>query len=139
MSGNFHEVYSRQEAPLPSDRSAGLVFVGVALIIAYLWRTNATVLGSSLAVAGALMAVSLLAPGLLRPMNVAWMRLALLLSKVVNPIVMAVLFAVAIIPAGLIMQTKRDPLRRKKSSGASYWLPRTKNDQAAPSSMKNQF
>ena len=53
-----------------------------------------------------------------------------------NPIVMLVLFAVVVVPAGLIMQLFRDPLRRKRPAVASYWVTRPDADK---SSMANQF
>jgi hypothetical protein len=137
MSGNFHENLEREALPLPSDRSTGLVFTVVALIVAYLWRNNETVLYSALAIAAGFSAVSLLIPRILRPLNILWMRFALVLSKIVNPIVMLVLFAIAIVPAGLLMQIGYDPLRRKRSDdNGSYWIER---ESSLESSMRNQF
>jgi hypothetical protein len=124
---------------LPPDRSTGLVFAAVALIAAYLWRSNPTTLMIALGVAAVLAAVSLLAPRTLRPLNIAWMRLAALLSRIMNPIVMLILFAIAIIPSGLIMQLVRDPLRLRKGSADSYWIPMDRAENTHPSNMKNQF
>ena len=137
MAKNFHEQFDRPELPLPSDRSTGFVFAAIASIVAYLWRADTTVLAWALAVAAALAVISLLAPSLLRPLNIAWMKFALLLSKVMNPIVMLILFAIAIVPAGLLMQIGYDPLRRKRdTSQKSYWIER----KTLPgSSMTNQF
>src|SRR5262245_11113442 len=90
LAGNFHETYDRPELSLPSDRSTGLVFAAIALVIAYIWRSNGTVLIMALAVAAALAAVSLTAPPVLPALNVAWMRIAHLISKVMNPIVMLI-------------------------------------------------
>ena len=84
----------------------------IALVVAYFWRNDPTVLNVSLWIAGVLALVSLSVPILLRPLNIVWMRFALLLSKVMNPIVMFLLFLVAIVPAGLLMQIGYDPLRR---------------------------
>jgi hypothetical protein len=65
------------------------------------------------------------------------MRFALLLSRVMNPIVMLILFVITIVPAGLLMQMMRDPLRAKRRPDQkSYWLDRTRNEK---SSMQNQF
>lgn len=137
MTENFHEQFERSEMPLPSDRSTGFVFTVVALAVAYFWRGTPMVWQLALAVSAACLIVALVAPILLRPLNIAWMRLALLLSKIVNPIVMAILFAVAIVPAGLLMQMRYDPLRRKRRPDArSYWIER---QDAQASSMKNQF
>lgn len=137
MAKNFHEQFDRPELPLPSDRSTGLVFAAIALIVAYLWRLDTEVLTWALAIATAFAVVSLLAPSLLRPLNIAWMKFALLLSKVMNPIVMLILFAIAIVPAGLLMQIGYDPLRRKRDkTQKSYWIERKP---IPGSSMTNQF
>jgi len=137
VAGNFHERFEREELPLPSDRSSGLVFTCVALVVAYLWRANGTAMWAAIAIAAGLLGISLLTPGFLRPLNIAWMRFAALLSRVMNPIVMLVLFAIAIVPAGLLMQLMRDPLRKRRNGNEmTYWIER---EQSERSSMINQF
>jgi hypothetical protein len=138
MSRNFHEGLAEGEVPLPSERSTGLVFAAVALIVAYFWRTNGTVLIVALGLATALVGVSLAAPALLKPLNVAWFRFGLLLNKIVSPVVMLALFAIVIVPFGLVMQLRADPLRKRRRPDArSYWIER---DETTPkSSMANQF
>ena len=136
MALNFHEKFDRPETALPSDRSTGLVFAAVALIVAYMTRDFAIAPVVSLAIASAFVGLSLIAPSVLRPLNVAWMRFAGLLAVVVNPVVMLLLFAVSIVPAGFLMQLVRDPLRRRRGAGSTYWIPVEPN---AASSMKNQF
>lgn len=136
MSKNFHEHYDRPELPLPPDRSTGLVFTAIALIVAYLWRNDQTVMTVALALAGILGAVSLVVPIAIRPLNIVWMKFALLLSKIMNPVVMGVLFLIAIVPAGLLMQLLRDPMRSRRPAGDSYWI---KHEKLESSSMKNQF
>jgi hypothetical protein len=139
VSGQFHEQFERAELPLPPDRSTGIVFAAVALVIAYFWRSSPTVLTIALVLAAILAVVSFTVPLVLRPLNIAWMRFAILLSRVMNPIVMLVLFAIAIVPAGLIMQLVRDPLRRRKGSVASHWITVSASERSAQSNMKNQF
>ena len=139
MSGQFHEQFDRPELPLPPDRSTGLVFAAVAAIVAYFWRSSPAVMTISLGLAGTLALVSFTVPHILRPLNILWMRFAVLLSKVMNPIVMLVLFAIAIVPAGLIMQLVRDPLRRRRGDGSSHWLPVSSAERSSQSNMKNQF
>ena len=124
-----------------SDRSFGLVFAGVFTIVAALnaWRGGAAWpwwLGGAAAFA----AVALAYPAALGPANRAWLKLGLLMFKVVNPIVMLVLYVVTIVPIGLIMRaTGRDPLRlRLDRESGSYWILREPPG-PAPASMKNQF
>jgi hypothetical protein len=139
VTNNLHEQFERPEAPLPSDRSTGLVFAGVTFVVAYFWRTDAAVLTVALLAAFALVSISLLSPAILRPLNIVWMRFAVLLSRIMNPIVMLILFAVVIVPAGLIMQLVRDPLRCRRNAEDTYWLPVDTSARTTQSSMKNQF
>jgi hypothetical protein len=137
MPRNFHDRLERSELTLPSDRSTGFVFAAVAGIVAYIWRSDTAILLSAGMAALILVAISLLCPAFLHPLNVAWMRLAHLLSKIVNPIVMLILFAVLIVPAGLLMRLGYDPLRKRRTPNTqSYWIER---EQAVSSNMTQQF
>ena len=136
--GNFHERYEQEVLPLPSDRSTGVVFAGVAVVVAYLWRADDVITRIALWVAGAFALSSLLLPVVLRPLNIAWMRLAMVLNKIMSPIIMMALFLIVIVPAGLLMQLNYDPLRRRRKGGiTSYWIVR--DSRGPPSSMSNQF
>ena len=137
MAANFHEQFDRPELPLPSDRSTGLVFAFIACVVAYFFQANTVVLTIALVVAAILVLISLLVPRILRPLNIMWMRFALLLSKIVNPVVMMVLFGLVIVPAGLIMRLRYDPLlKRRDVKQSTYWIDRTGDRK---SSMVNQF
>ena len=80
----------------------------------------------------------MLTPGWLTPLNRAWMGLALLLSRVVNPVIMALLFYGVFTPMGLVMKLfGQDLLSLKRDASAtSYWIDRRGK---APGSMKHQF
>jgi hypothetical protein len=139
---SVHESFERiEEIERGSNRGFGLVFVVVfALIAAYsAWRGGASWPWWA-AAAGILAIVTLLIPGVLEPLNRLWMRLALALSKVVTPVVMAVLFFGTVLPTGLIMRLlRKDPLRLNWNPDArSYWIERQPPG-PAPESMKNQF
>lgn len=137
MSRNFHENFERPTMPLPPDRSTGLVLAALAAFVAYFLRSSPAGFYAAGGVAAALVTISLLRPIWLRPLNIVWMRLALLLSKIVNPVVMFVLFALVIVPSGLLMRLRHDPLRKHRLLATeSYWIPRTRDDR---SSMRNQF
>lgn len=122
-----------------SERNFGIVFAGVFLVVA-LWPL---VHGTSprlwsLGVAVLFAGVTLARPALLRPLNLLWFRFGLLLSRIVAPVVMAVLFFVAVTPIALIFRLqKKDPLHCVRDPAArSYWVTR---DEAIGSSMRNQF
>jgi hypothetical protein len=87
--------------------------------------------------AAAFLAAAIIKPSLLHPLNRLWMRLGLLLHKIVNPIVMGLLFYGTIWPTALVMR-RRDLLRLKREPGAnSYWI--TRQPGPLPETMKDQF
>jgi hypothetical protein len=136
MTTGFHETFAQGEVKPPTDRATGGVFAVVALIVATLWRNSPLVPWVALTLAVALAAASLVYPTLLRPLNWVWFRFGLLLHRVMNPLIMFVIFAVVFVPGGLLMRIWHDPLRsRRAAGGASYWIDRQKNN----GSMANQF
>ena len=96
--------------------------------------------GWAFGVAGAFLAVALVRPAWLAPFNRAWFKFGLLLQRVVNPLVMAVIYFAVVTPTGLVMRALgKDPLRLRYDPDAeSYWIHR---DPPGPEreSMKNQF
>lgn len=92
-----------------------------------------------LVVAVLFLAAALLRASLLNPLNRLWMKLGLVLHRIVNPIVMGLLFYGTILPTGLVMRMRgRDLLRLKREPDAeSYWIARTPGP--APESMRDQF
>ena len=135
MQRNFHEHYELQEIGPPSERSAGLVFATVAALVAVFWRATPAVWVSAIVLAFVLSALSIVSPALLKPLNLIWHRIAMRLNRALNPVIMTVMYAVAIIPMGVIMRLGGDRLRLKRDiAGATYWMAK---DQAG--SMENQF
>jgi hypothetical protein len=94
----------------------------------------------SLALAITFAVCALLAPQVLTPLNRLWMAFGRLLHKIVSPVILGLLFLVAVVPTGLILRlTGKDPLRLKFDRQApSYWQPRTPPG-PAPGSLKQQF
>lgn len=142
MASQTHESYSSEEAAVPgSDRSFGMV---MATAFALLTLINMWHLGRAWPWTGALATVffvlSWLCPSALRPLNWIWFKFGLLLHKVVNPIVMALVFFGTVFPTGIIMRAlSKDPLRLKWNPDASsYWIER-RPPGPAPESMKDQF
>lgn len=138
MKHNFHETLDEAAVALPSDRSTGLVLAGASVIAAVIWRSEPTVLMTGLAAAGLLTVLSLAAPATLNPLNRAWMAFGRQLGKLVSPVVMLVLFCTTIVPFGLAMQLKRDPLRRRPTeTDETFWIvPEIK---FGPNDMNRQF
>jgi len=138
-----HERIARQEEVAgSSNRSFGFVFAGffALLTLLKLWRGWSewgwVFLGLGLAFAAA----ALLAPAILAPLNRLWLKLGLLLHKVVTPIIMGLLFYGVVTPMGVMMRLLgKDLLRLKRDPAATtYWIERQPPG-PAPDTMKNQF
>jgi hypothetical protein len=142
VAGGLHEDLHREEEVIgPSDRKFGLT-IGIILALIAVWKAWQ---GSHWAYAwGApalfLIIFALWRPAVLAPLNRAWLRLGLVLYRVVNPVVMAILFYLTILPIGLLMRALgKDLLRLKRDSRAkSYWLPRS-DERPISESMRQQF
>jgi hypothetical protein len=142
MTQSSHEVFVRDEKIVTgSDRSFGLV---MALALAAVTALNAWHSGKLWPWTGGLaalfVAAALLRPSVLHPLNLVWLRFGLLLHKVVNPVVMALLFYGTVLPTGLIMRLMgKDLLRLKRQPDAdSYWIVR-RPPGPSPETMRDQF
>ena len=139
---DFHENFAREEVVAGgSDRSFGFVMTGACLFFAVLngWHNGRLWLWLAL-VALAFLAASLIRPAILKPLNHLWFRFGLLLHKIVNPVVMGLLFYGTVVPTGIVMRLMgKDLLRlRLERESESYWIAR---QSAGPASetMKDQF
>jgi peptidoglycan/LPS O-acetylase OafA/YrhL len=137
------ESQSYFEVKRGSERGFGVVFTVVFLVIAFL--PLATAGGGSvhywaLAVAGVFALITALAPGVLRPLNILWFKLGMLLGAIIAPLVMMVIFYGVVTPFGLAMRAfGKDPLLLKnKSDQNTYWIRREQGELES-GSMKNQF
>jgi hypothetical protein len=135
---NFHEGYAEEHAKPPSDRSTGLVFAAVLVVVAVANRERAVVMWPAVLVAAFLAGASIWFPSRLRPLTAVWFRFSMLLHRVVNPAVMFLVFVAVFVPAGLIMRIWSDPLRSHRKSEGSYWID-CRSESVKSSSMKQQF
>ncbi len=124
-----------------SERAFGIVFACVFAIIAGwpLLRGTAP-RWWAVALAAAFLGAALVAPRALRPLNLLWFRFGILLHHVVNPVIMGLLFFVAIVPTAVVLKLRgKDLLRLKRDpSATSYWIVREPPG-PAPGSMSKQF
>lgn len=137
-----HENLSRDEdVQGGSDRSFGLVFTGFfALVGGYkLWSGGAAA-PWWLAAAAATLVLALAAPKVLEPFNRLWTKFGLLLHRVMNPLVMGLLFYGGVAPIGLLMRAVgQRPLHLDFDPAAtSYWIVRQPPG-PAPDSVRRQF
>jgi hypothetical protein len=122
-----------------SNRAFG---ISLAILLAIpgltrLWRGGAP-RWTWIAAAACALVVALVAPVVLGPLHRAWIQLALILHKVVSPILMGILFFGLLTPMAALMRLfGRRALDLEIANGpnASYWLPRD----TATGSMKAPF
>jgi hypothetical protein len=138
MAG-LHEEFSREHAvEAASNKRFGLVVGAILLafgcIRAYLhgeigWF--AAVLGG---VGLVLILAALIKPDVLEGANRGWNKLGLILHKVTNPIFLGGMYAIAIVPTGLLMRVFGvDPMRMRGPRKDSYWIARGKTGSTAQS------
>jgi hypothetical protein len=138
-----HEtVTSFRKVTAGSNRSFGLAF-GFLFAILGLWplfHRDGSPKWGLLFLSAAVLAAALLRPHWLAPLNRAWFMLGLALSRIVNPIVMGILFFGAIVPLGWYLRRKGEDLLRLKLDprAETYWIDRVPPG-PAPDSMRKQF
>jgi Saxitoxin biosynthesis operon protein SxtJ len=136
------ENFSRSKQVGPgSERSFGLVMAAVLSLLGAInfwhqkqaWRWL-------VAIALCFAVAALVAPRLLKPLNKLWYKFGMMLHAAVNPIIMGILFFVAIWPTGLVFRLRRKDLLRLKREpdSSSYWIVRLPPG-PAPETMKDQF
>lgn len=73
------------------------------------------------AVAGILAVWAVILPNTLRPVYRGWMRIGLLLGKITTPIILTLVYAIAIIPTAIILRILgKDFMHRKFDQSKSY-------------------
>jgi hypothetical protein len=135
----LHEEYSREHAVEgASNKRFGLVVGAVLLVLGavrgYLhgevgWF-SATLGGVGLA----LILAALIKPDVLEPANRGWNKLGLVLHKVTNPIFLGGIYAIAIVPTGLLMRAFGvDPMGLRRPRRDTFWIARGKGGSTAQS------
>lgn len=141
--GIHEQLSKRDDVKAPTERSFGITFSIVFLLLAAFtyWHRGATATFYTIITVSLVFAVvTLVAARLLRPLNLIWLKFGLLLHKVVNPVIMGLLFFVVFTPMGIAMRAIGvDFLRlKRKPAIETYWISR-RGEAIQDSSMKNQF
>jgi len=113
--------------PLPRDRSFGLTFTAVfALVGAWMAWKGRAYFAVPLCASGLFLLASVAFPRVLHPLNVAWMGLAVVLNRIVSPIVLGVIYFGLLTPIAAAMRLRgRDVLHRRFAYDRdSYWINR---------------
>lgn len=112
----------------PAEGRRFALTVGAALLVlgaVIRWRGGMIVSLVVLVLGAGLVLAGLVVPGHLTAVHRAWMNLALAISKVTTPIILAVVYFLVITPVGIVRRMLgRDALTRPRSR-TSFWVPRT--------------
>ncbi len=128
------------EIELPSNRKFGLfftiVFLALSIFLYIIEFTSSSYILITLS--GIFLSITLIKADLLLPLNKLWMRFGLLLSMIVSPIVLGLIFFVLVTPYGIVMRLfGRDELHLKKERLETYWINRS--DNLPQTNYKQQF
>ena len=125
------------DVKISSNRSFGIVFFVVFLLIAFYPLTNqADIRIWSVIISLIFFSLGLLNSKLLTPLNKIWFKFGIVLGKIVSPLIMGLIFFAVVTPIAFLMRIlKKDLLNLKFSKNNSYWIEKTE----PKSKMKNQF
>lgn len=108
-------------------RKFGLVVGGVFVLLAGVsaWRGHDLLPRALGALGGTLVLGGALAPGLLAPVERAWMALAHVLGRINTALILGLLYFLVFTPVGWLRRMLADPLdRRMGQDRSSHWVPR---------------
>lgn len=124
-----------------SDRVFGLVFAGAFSVLA-LWPMvhGGAIRLWAILLAAVFLVLALAVPRALSRLNRLWMRLGLLMGRVVSPVAIGIVYYLTVVPTGLIMRALgKNPMRLGFDKELpSYWIKREPPG-PDPKSMSDQF
>lgn len=134
-----HESHS--EIKVGSERNFGFVFAGAFTVLSFVpLLHDSQPVYWLIGVGAVFLIVALIRPNLLGPLNRLWFKFGMLLARIIQPIVMALVFFLTVTPIGLLMRAfGKDPMRKEMGPKfESYWQHRDP-EKDRTGSMKDQF
>lgn len=145
QKSSLHENY-RDEEPTEagSDRAFGCTVGSVLILIGatktFVAGAISSVVGLILVLGALLLLLGIFVPSRLSTLHRLWLKVGAGIAKVVNPIILALLFFLVVTPMALFMRiVGRRPLRLAADrTAATYWIEREPPPGGA-STMRRQF
>jgi len=146
VSDNFslHENYSDEEqAESGSDRAfgytVGSILIAMGAIKSFVAGAVSPIACLIFAVGAVLLLLGIMAPSLLATLNRLWLKAGSAIAKIINPIMLVLLFFFVVTPMAFAMRIMgKRPLRLAPDrTAASYWIKR--EAPGGVSNMKRQF
>jgi len=128
---------SNKKIKIGSNRSFGIVFFILFLFIGlYPILNNDSIRLWSLVIAALFLILGIFNSKLLSPLNKIWYKFGILLSKLISPLIIGLIFFFVVTPTGLLMRIiGKDLLNLKFNKKKSYWI----NKSDLNDNMKNQY
>jgi energy-coupling factor transporter transmembrane protein EcfT len=79
--------------------------------------------------------ITILRPNLFTFLNKLWIKFGILLSKIISPIIMGLVFFCVVTPTGVLVRILKKDVMGLKKEASTYWISRKDKLQ----SMKKQF
>lgn len=79
--------------------------------------------------------ITIVRPNLFTFLNKLWIKLGILLGKILSPIIMGLVFFVVVTPIGMLLKMLQKDVIMLKRGGSSYWI----NRENKLENMKKQF
>jgi hypothetical protein len=130
-----------EDKNLPSNRNFGIFFSLLFLISAWYFSASKFSINVNylLAISFFFFIAAIFFPNILAPLNKIWIKFGLVLGRLINPIVIGVLFLFIIVPVAYFFRLiGRDELDIKIEKTKSYWKKRNPDDLTSES-FDNQF
>ena len=126
---------------LPSNKDFGILFTTIFFFITiyYLIQEKPLVFYIFASLFSVFFIITMFKPSLLKPLNKLWMMFGYLMGRIMNPLIMGVVFFLMITPIAIATRFfKRDELLIKKKDKGSMWNTRLES-KIKPESFNNQF
>jgi hypothetical protein len=114
----------------------GILFFILFLIFGlYPFKSDEAIRVWSVVLSLVLLIITIIKPNLFTFLNKFWIKLGILLGKIISPIVMGLVFFFVVTPIGILLRILKKDVMGLKRRESSYWINREDKVQT----MKKQF
>tara|TARA_A100001015_G_scaffold45049_1_gene49592 strand:+ start:1652 stop:2038 length:387 start_codon:yes stop_codon:yes gene_type:complete len=127
----------KKELKKSSNRSFGILFFVVFLIIGIFPILDGEKIRIwSIVISALFLLLGFFNSGVLTPLNNFWVKIGIVLGKLISPIIMGIIFFIVVTPIGIFMKLiGKDLIKIKKSKKPTFWIEKKNYN----STMKDQF
>ena len=125
---------------LPTNKKFGLFLLSVLFILSvyFYFSDSKILLPYSIILFILILLITILFPRVLYPLNLSWFYIGIILSKIISPIIISVIYYIIVSPVAIVTRIfGRDELKIKKRKTNTYWVIRSK--QSSKDSFFNQY